>query len=251
MDATNLLVDAAARPPQRAVRALVTGAGGFLGRRLVQDLAERGHDVTAMLRPSSARAARSWRRPGPDPARGPAPPAALAGELDGLRRHPPPGVGGGATWRAVFTDNVTTTENLLAAIGDAGWRGRLVHVSSFAVYALNQQRPGALIDESTPLEPEPGRRDDYAWSKLLQERLCSRERAAPRWRSSGRARSTGRSGRFQYRLGRPLGDGAVLLLGGGNRMPLTYVDNTASLWRSVASIPAADGRPSTAWTPIP
>ena len=37
----------------RRVRALVTGAGGFLGRRLVHRLAERGDEVRALLRPGS------------------------------------------------------------------------------------------------------------------------------------------------------------------------------------------------------
>ncbi len=221
------------------MRALVTGAGGFLGRRLVRDLAERGHEVTAMIRPSSAPPAEleaagarilraDLRRP----------PASLAGELEGVDAIHHLVVGGGPTWRAVFTANVTTTENLLAAIGEAGWRGRLVHVSSFAVYALNQERPGALIDESTPLEPEPGRRDDYAWSKLLQERLLARL-AGPEVAIVRPGAVYGPERRFQYRLGRPLGEGAVLLLGGGNRMPLTYVDNTASL---VAECGRASGR---------
>ena len=223
------------------MRALVTGAGGFLGRRLVRDLAERGHEVTAMIRPSSAPPAdleaagarilrADLRRP----------PASLAGELEGVDAIHHLVVGGGPTWRAVFTANVTTTENLLTAIGEAAWHGRLVHVSSFAVYALNQERPGALIDESTPLEQEPGRRDDYAWSKLLQERLLARL-AGPEVAIVRPGAVYGPERRFQYRLGRPLGEGAVLLLGGGNRMPLTYVDNTASLVAECGEHPAAAG----------
>ena len=219
----------------------MTGAGGFLGRRLVADLAARGDEVTAMVRPSStappeleAAGARLLRA---DLRR---PPADLAGRLEDFDAIYHLVVGGGPTWRAVFTANVTTTESLVTAIAGAGWRGRLVHVSSFAVYALNQERPGAVIDESTPLEPEPGRRDDYAWSKLLQERLLARlaglEPAVVR-----PGAVYGRERRFQYRLGRPLGEGAVLLLGGRNRMPLTYVDNTASLVAECGHHPAAAG----------
>lgn len=219
----------------------MTGAGGFVGRRVVDDLLGRGDDVTAMLRPSSASAAElptgvhilraDLRRPGDD----------LARKLDGFDAIYHLAVGGGATWRAVYANNVATTERLVEAIALTGWAGRLVHVSSFAVYALNQQPPGALIDESTPIEPEPGRRDDYAWSKVLQERILERaghaEVAVVR---PGAVYGPGR--RFQYRLGRPLGDGAVLLLGGGNRMPLAYVENTASLIAECGHHPAADGQ---------
>ena len=147
------------------------------------------------------------------------------------------------SWRAMFEANVTGTENLAGAIERCGWTGRLVHVSSFAVYALSQLAPGPVVDETTPLEPRPGDRDDYAWTKLLQERVV-RELE----RSGGAEVVILRPGtvygcerRFQHRVGRQIGDRAVLLLGGRNLMPLTYVENTASLLAECGRHPAAGG----------
>ena len=97
-----------------------------------------------------------------------------------------------------------------------------------------------VIDESTPLEPEPGRRDDYAWSKLLQERLLARF-AGPELAIVRPGAVYGPERRFQYRLGRPLGEHAVLLLGGatGCRSP-TWTTRRRS-WPSAADHPAAAG----------
>ena len=77
-------------------------------------------------------------------------------------------------WRSMFEANVVGTELLLDSLAKASWRGRFVHVSTFAVYAFNQLPPGSVVDEQTPLEPDSGRRDDYAWTKLMQEELVTR-----------------------------------------------------------------------------
>jgi nucleoside-diphosphate-sugar epimerase len=226
------------------VKALVTGATGFIGRHLVRELARRADHVTAVVRPSTEL-----------PADLDALPAVLRADL----RRPPAelderladsdvvyhlAAGGGPTWRAVFEANVATTDNLLGVIARTGWRGRLVHASSFAVYAFNQQPPGSVIDESIPLEPQPWRRDDYAWTKLWQERLLGRLERGQAGVDLVVVRPGavyGRERRFQYRLGRPLGERSVLLLGGRNPMPLTYVENTAALLAECGRHPRAAG----------
>jgi len=139
------------------VRTLVTGATGFVGRYLVRDLVARGHEVVAVVRPSRSLPAEfaelgvevlraDLRRPSDELA------AALR-DVDAIVNL---AAGTQGSWRAAFDLNVLTAEHLAAAIRAAGWRGRLVHVSSFSVYALNQLPAGALVDERTPLEPEPG-----------------------------------------------------------------------------------------------
>jgi nucleoside-diphosphate-sugar epimerase len=237
------------------LRALVTGGGGFLGRYLVDELERRGDSVSVLPRPSSSSrrgleergidvVACDLRRPTEELAK-------KLASIDAIY-HLAAGVGSG--WRATFEANVIATENLLDAIAEAGWKGRFVHVSSFAVYGANQLARGAVLDESTPLEPEPGRRDDYAWTKLLQERLVS-ERLGPQ---SGVELAIvrpgaifGRERPFQYRLGRELGDSTILLLGGGNVMPLNYVENTASLLAECGRNPAAAGELFNAVDPEP
>ena len=47
---------------------------------------------------------------------------------------------------------------------------------------------------------------------------------------------------WQHRVGRQLSEGGILMLGGGNRLPLTYVDNTASLIALAGRHPAAAGQ---------
>lgn len=226
------------------MKALVTGAGGFLGSRVVDELLRRGDELLALARSSGASAQRLAAK-GVEVLEGDLrrPPAALAERLADLDvvYHLAAGVQG--TWRATFDNNVTATENLVEAIRQAGWAGRFVHVSSFSVYGFNQLSAGSLVDESTPLEPEPGRRDDYAWSKLLQERVVGRLAAEPGELVIVRPGAIyGPERRFQYRLGRPLGDGVVLMIGGLLPMPLNYVENTASLLAECGRHPDAAGR---------
>ena len=234
--------------------ALVTGASGFVGRYLVRELLSRGQEVIAVVRPSRelpsfatdervevVRA--DLRRPPED----------LTQALRDVDRvfHLAAAVTGG--WRGMFDSTVHATENLLGAMSGAEWRGRLVHVSTFSVYGYNQIPAGATIDEASPLEPEPHRRGDYAWTKVLQERLV-RERAA----ESGWELAVVRPGAiygaehpFQARAGRRLGARAILLFGGRTLMPLNYVENTASLLAECGEHPRAAGEVFNAVDPDP
>lgn len=210
----------------------------------MQELERRGDRPVALARPGSRAgdaleaaghevARQDLRRPGDGF-------GSLLAEADAVY-HLASGIAGG--WRATFETNVTATENLVDALREAAFRGRLVHVSSFSVYGLNQLAPGSLVDESTPVEPEPWRRDDYAWTKVLQERVIRRleREEGPELVVVRPGTIYGQERRFHYRLGRPLGDGALLVLGGRNTLPLTYVENTASLLAEAGRHPEATG----------
>jgi nucleoside-diphosphate-sugar epimerase len=235
------------------VRAIVTGGSGFLGRHLVAELARRGDEPVALARPGS-RAGEELEASGVEVAREDL--RRPSEKLVGLLRdadavyHLAAGAEGG--WRATFETNVTATENLAAALREAGFRGRLVHVSSYSVYGLNQLKPGSVVDESTPVESEPWRRDDYSWTKTLQERVIrALGGEGPELVVVRPGTIYGRERRFNYRLGRPLGSHGVLLIGGRNPLPLSYVENTASLIAECGHNPAAVGGTFNAVDPEP
>ncbi len=236
------------------MRTLVTGASGFLGRYVVRELRGQEQAVSAMVRPSRADPIElaaldvdvlrcDLRRPGPE----------LARELERCEAvvHLAAGTTGSA--RSRFDATVLATEELLGAMREVGWRGRLVHVSTFAVYAFNQLPAGAAIDESTPLEPHLDRRDDYAWVKSLQERLMDELRGEGEVEVVVVRPGTvyGHERQFQHRLGRRLGNGGVLLVGGRNLMPLSYVENTAALLAECTVNPRAAGETFNAVDPEP
>jgi len=236
------------------VRVIVTGAAGFLGRYTVAELLRRGHDVDAVVRPSRALPA-ELEQPGVHVVRadlrtgvpvvaerlpGAAALVHLASSLTG-------------TVRERFDGTVLATEALVGALAEQAWTGRMVHVSSFAVYAFGELSDGSVVDELAPVERDPGRRDLYAWTKLWQERVV-REAAAQYGLDVTVVRPGavyGPERRSQPRLGRPLGAHGLLLLGGSRRMPLSYVENTASLLAECAENPKASGQVLNAVDPHP
>ena len=118
--------------------------------------------------------------------------------------------------------NVEATGLVVQAAGEAGAR-RVVHASSVVVYGVDP--PGRVVNEETPLDRSVGRWDHYLRTKVAAETVA-RERAA---RFDGLEVAIVRLG-ILYGPGRPLSPGIMpigpfqLLMGGGrNRLPYTYV----------------------------
>jgi nucleoside-diphosphate-sugar epimerase len=147
------------------MRALVTGAGGFLGRALVRRLAAEGHEVRAMVRPGAdaeglgASGAEVVRGDVTDPG---SLPAAVAGRdvvfhLAGLRRAP--------VWDEFQRVNVGGTRAVLeACLAHAPALARFVLAGSIA--AAGPSRTGRREEE--PFEPTEG----YGESKAEAERVA-------------------------------------------------------------------------------
>jgi len=131
-----------------AERALVTGAGGFIGPHLVSDLSGHGFEVTAADRSSGdITEAAAMRRL--VAAAGPTHVFHLAGLRDGPLAE-------------LLRVNVHGTANLLEAVAEEAPAARVVVVGSAAVYGEATHEP---VDEDEPLRPVT----DYGVAKAAQE----------------------------------------------------------------------------------
>jgi nucleoside-diphosphate-sugar epimerase len=232
---------------------LVTGAAGFIGLRVLENLLDRGYrNVRCIVRP--------------------------AGNLQGLqsviRRH-------GATDRVevvsgnllsrddcaratkgvaviyhlaagrsdmfadAFMNSVVTTRNLLEATVAHGCLKRFVNVSSFSVYSNRGKPRRRLLDESCPLETEPAERGEpYMYGKAKQDEIVAeygRKLGVPfvtvrpgSVYGPGNETLTNRVGIATF--------GIFLHLGGSNPVPLTYVDNCAEAIVLAGLKPGVDGQ---------
>lgn len=222
------------------MKVLVTGSGGFLGQAVVRAVAQAGHEVLALKRPSSLFG--DW----PPEATFPGQVTVVEGDLRQLGDWVVPVSEAEAVIHCAATASgdlshqlsgtVLATENLLASLG-ANLR-RFVHVSSFSVYDFAGSGWAKTLDEGTEIEPFPLRRDVYTQTKLQQERLVfdwSERQAVPL--------VVARPGAI-YGPGKDWGYGAAfrvgrfdLLFAPLSRMRLIYVDNCAQALTSALTCP--------------
>lgn len=150
------------------MRVLVTGAAGFIGQYLVHALLERGHEVMAMIRPSTP-------SPWTDAGRLSLVKCDLTGSLGvelgdrGLDVVVHAAAAMRGTLPEQLADTVTGTVNLLQAARRAGIR-RIVGLSSLSVIDFRSVRAMTLIDEHVPVA-RAGDNGVYSQAKILQESL--------------------------------------------------------------------------------
>jgi len=212
------------------VKALVTGANGFLGRHVVPALLARGVEVRALVRPAARLETLGW---GPEvqveraDLRGA---RELHRSLEGIDVvvHLAAAVTGGED--AQFASTVGGTEKLLQAMARSSCR-RLVLASSFSVYDWSAIH--GELDEQSPLETGKDlyARDGYSIAKSWQERIVRRAAAAHGWELTVLRPGFiwGRDHANLAAMGQKVGP-VHLVIGPMAHMPMTHVENCADLF---------------------
>lgn len=233
------------------MKILVTGSTGFLGAALVERLLARGEkDLRCLVRGGSDRSRlEALARRSPDATvelfvGSLASPEAAAKALEGVGTvyHLAASLLGAAA--DIFLNTVVASKNLLEAVGRAALPIKVVLVSSFGVYGVAALPRNHVVDEATPLEPHPARRDLYSQAKLRQEKLFREYQARhgfPLVVLRPGVIYGPRGSRISARVGLDL-MGVFLHLGGDNTLPLTYVDNCAEAIVVAGQSPAAIGQ---------
>ena len=212
------------------MRLLITGANGFLGEQVVAEAARRGHEVRALVRPTTDVTQLDWYADN----------RVKVTRADLRSRHGLTEILRGVDcvvhlaaaksgdMYSQYAGTVVATENLLSAMGEAGVR-RIVGISSFAVYDYLRIPHFAVLDEDSPIESDAFDRDEYAHTKLVQERLIREHAAANGWDLVILRPGViwGKDNLFTARLGIQAGRKLWVRTGAYTRLPLTYVENCA------------------------
>jgi nucleoside-diphosphate-sugar epimerase len=230
------------------VKALVTGATGFIGGHVVDALLARGHTARALVRPKSD--VRRLVDCGVELAQGD------VGDRDSVERacrgvdwvfHAAALVGSYGDWSDYERVGVRGTLHVLHGAAKAG-AARFVHLGSIAVYGTRQ--PSRPIAEETPLDEAPEPWNHYVREKVESEKLVWAAHEAGRVRATSLRpsivlgpRDRNALPRFLAALEVPFGRFVGGLIGRGkNRVPCVVVEDLAELSVLAADNEAAVGR---------
>lgn len=230
---------------------LVTGANGFIGAKVAETLFQRGFkNIRGLVR--SARDSGAIREIA---AAGNGAVQLVEGNLlsrescaeavKGVKMIIHLAANADKSYSGSFFNTVIPTRNLIeAALADGNLR-RLVNVSSFAVYSNWDLSRGKVLDETCPVETGPDYRfETYCYAKAKQDELVAgyvknrnlqvvTVRPGAVFGPRSRQFLTPRIGIDTF--------GIYLHLGGGNPIPLTFVDNCAEAMVLAGLVKGIDG----------
>lgn len=224
--------------------AFVTGATGFLGRRVVDRLLARGDGVRALVRDASKAAdleARGVRSVIGDLADV----DAFRDQLSGcdVVYHAGARVLTHGSWQEFLDANVIGTQKLIDHAMAAGVR-RFVHVSSLGIFEIAAD--GVTIDEDSDYDHQPLLRGYYTRSKIGADRIA---RAAA---ATGRPVVIVRPGQlygpdapsplYMGRVSKRLGSVLVVVSTPGYYAPVVYVENAADAVVLAGTADGVEGR---------
>jgi nucleoside-diphosphate-sugar epimerase len=219
------------------MKVLVSGAGGFLGRYVVDRLLERGHTVRAIVRPASHRP--SWTRGVEIFCADLRTHNNLVSAFEGVDAVLHLAAATSGNEDVQFASTVVATERFLDAMSQSTVK-RLVFVSSLVVY--DWARAKGTMDETTPLVSKPYDMGPYTIAKVWQERVVYRMARAHGWSLTimrpgfiwgpGHAEIAG--------MGRRLGP-IQLMFGPFTRLPISHVANCADALVAAIESPRSVG----------
>lgn len=220
------------------MKLLITGATGFLGRHVVAEAIDRGHTVRAIVRPtadaskfdSDVECVRVDLRS----------PRGLVEACRGVDAVIHCAAAKAGDFYTQFAGTVVASENLLKAMKQADVK-HIVAISSLSVYDYKNLWSFSTLDESSPLESRPSQRDEYARTKLIQERLVKEfaQQQGWKWTILRPGVIFGKDNLWTARLGMQ-GKKTWLRTGAWAKLPLVYVENCADAILSALESPAAD-----------
>ena len=227
------------------MNAFVTGGTGFLGRRIVRRLIERGDKVTLLARdPAKAAEARSL---GARIVEGDlADIDAFANELGGcdVVYHAGARVVSHGDWDEFLRATVIGTEKLIETALAAGVK-RFVHVSSLGIFEIDHD--GITVTENTDYDHNPRLRGHYTRSKIDADRI------ACAFAHSGKPVVVVRPGRiyghdhpqqplFYGRVKKRFGSWLVVVSKPSYLTPISYVENAADAVVAAGTAPGVEGQ---------
>lgn len=223
---------------------LVTGASGFLGARLVELLTQKGYPVRTLVRKLSNTS--KLRACGVEVYFGDvADSESLRPAFQGIDIVVHAAADTAGDERDGEWSTIRGTRNVLDLCNENGI-GKLIYISSCAVYGVADSRKGAVIREDGLLEPCPEKRGPYSWAKLKADQIVLEAmtkgtlpiinlRPGTIWGPGGEI--------FTPIMGFSLGEKLFAVIGNGKFvLPFVYIDNLVeAIIRGIDNQNAAGG----------